>query len=177
MVVIFSENHTEHTNTLCGHVVHTHIVCTTLVMSKMCLVRPPTDAAEHTDRHWLHCSADCSVHFIDLQFVRLMREMCAHLCCITLGTQVASHGPCVHTTCIRCFISESTACISIKLSISILHKKANLEDLGVDGKIILKLILEKYDVSVWAGFIWQRGLVDPVMNAFCSLLHSTCHLP
>jgi hypothetical protein len=30
------------------------------------------------------------------------------------------------------------------------------EDLGVDGKIILKLILEKYSWRVWTGLIWLR---------------------
>jgi hypothetical protein len=30
------------------------------------------------------------------------------------------------------------------------------EDLSVDGRIILKWILNKYGVRVWAGFIWLR---------------------
>jgi hypothetical protein len=33
----------------------------------------------------------------------------------------------------------------------------NLErDQGLDERIILKLMLKKYDAVVWAGFIWPR---------------------
>lgn len=32
-------------------------------------------------------------------------------------------------------------------------KKQYLEDLNMDGKIILKLIFEKYDAKVWNGWI------------------------
>jgi hypothetical protein len=32
----------------------------------------------------------------------------------------------------------------------------NVEDLGVHGRTILKLMLKKQDVSVWPGFIWLR---------------------
>jgi hypothetical protein len=31
-----------------------------------------------------------------------------------------------------------------------------LEDPGVDGRIILKWILEKWDVVAWTGSIWRR---------------------
>jgi hypothetical protein len=30
------------------------------------------------------------------------------------------------------------------------------EDLGVDGKIILNWILEKWDGKAWIGYIWLR---------------------
>jgi hypothetical protein len=32
-------------------------------------------------------------------------------------------------------------------------ERDNLEDVGIDGRIMLKWILEKY---LWAGFIWFR---------------------
>jgi hypothetical protein len=30
------------------------------------------------------------------------------------------------------------------------------EDLGVDGRTILELVLEKYGEKLWTGFIWLR---------------------
>jgi hypothetical protein len=32
----------------------------------------------------------------------------------------------------------------------------HMEDLGIDGRIILEWILGKYSEKVWAGFIWLR---------------------
>jgi hypothetical protein len=32
----------------------------------------------------------------------------------------------------------------------------HLEDRGVDGKIILKLIFKKWDEEAWTGLIWRR---------------------
>jgi len=37
-----------------------------------------------------------------------------------------------------------------------LRKKDHLEDLGVDGTIILILTFGKWDVGVWTGSIWLR---------------------
>jgi hypothetical protein len=37
-----------------------------------------------------------------------------------------------------------------------LKGRADLEDLGVDGMIILEWILGKWGGRVWAGFIWPR---------------------
>jgi hypothetical protein len=34
--------------------------------------------------------------------------------------------------------------------------KRSLEDLGVDGKIILEWILKKWVRRMWTGFIWLR---------------------
>jgi len=34
--------------------------------------------------------------------------------------------------------------------------KNNLEDSGVDGKIILKWIFRKWDKGTWTGLIWLR---------------------
>jgi hypothetical protein len=36
------------------------------------------------------------------------------------------------------------------------RKLDRLEYLGVDGRILLKLSLKKYDMGVWIGFIWLR---------------------
>jgi hypothetical protein len=40
--------------------------------------------------------------------------------------------------------------------LGILKGRDHSEDLGIDGRIILKLILEKHSVRLWAGFIWLR---------------------
>ena len=37
-----------------------------------------------------------------------------------------------------------------------LRERTSLVDLGVDGRIILKLIFRKWDVGVWTGSSWLR---------------------
>jgi len=37
-----------------------------------------------------------------------------------------------------------------------LRDSGHLEDLGGDGRIILKMILDKWDGKAWPGFIWLR---------------------
>jgi hypothetical protein len=34
----------------------------------------------------------------------------------------------------------------------------NLENGGIDGRIILKLFLKKWGVGAWTGFIWLRPM-------------------
>jgi hypothetical protein len=37
-----------------------------------------------------------------------------------------------------------------------LQQTGHLEGLGVDGNVILKRIMNKYDQTAWNGFIWLR---------------------
>jgi hypothetical protein len=47
------------------------------------------------------------------------------------------------------------------------------EDLGVDGRIVLKWILGKYGWRVWIGFVWLRiGTSGKISNIIINL-----HIP
>ena len=37
-----------------------------------------------------------------------------------------------------------------------LRERGHLEDPGVDGRIILRWIIRKWDVGAWTGLIWLR---------------------
>jgi hypothetical protein len=37
-----------------------------------------------------------------------------------------------------------------------LKGRDHLEDLSIDGSVILKCVLKKYGVRMWTGFIWLR---------------------
>jgi len=45
-----------------------------------------------------------------------------------------------------------------------LKRRDHLEDLGVDGKVILEWILGKYGGKVWTGFVWfNAGTSDGLL--------------
>ena len=37
-----------------------------------------------------------------------------------------------------------------------MREREHLEDPGVDGRVILRWIFNKWDVGVWTGLIWLR---------------------
>jgi hypothetical protein len=55
--------------------------------------------------------------------------------------------------------------------------KDSFENLCIDGRIILRWILNKYCMKVWTGYIWLRigskaWSYEPVMNI---MFFKTCH--
>jgi hypothetical protein len=53
-----------------------------------------------------------------------------------------------------------------------LKGRDHLGNQGVDGRILLKLILEKYCVGIWTVFIWLR--IDPVSGFLRTLSTVMC---
>lgn len=59
-----------------------------------------------------------------------------------------------------------------KLFLEYLKGRHNSEDLDIDVKIILKLILGKLDVRMWTRFIWHRTVpARPVVDSRDSREH------
>jgi len=46
--------------------------------------------------------------------------------------------------------------VHTKFWLEIFKGREHLEDLGIDGKIILEWILDKFGGKVWTEFIWFR---------------------
>jgi hypothetical protein len=50
-------------------------------------------------------------------------------------------------------------------------ERDHLEDLSVDGRIVMKWILKECDGTVWTGFIWLRiENTETLFNAIMNLL-------
>ena len=57
---------------------------------------------------------------------------------------------------------------SYSVSVGNMRERDHLEDLGVDGRIILKWIL-KWDGEARTGFIWPRNRLRALLNAVIHL--------
>jgi hypothetical protein len=53
-------------------------------------------------------------------------------------------------------VSNAVLQINTEFQTEIPKERCHLRDLGVNGRIILKIVLTKYAVRVWTGFIWLR---------------------